>query len=99
MVPILLFISLRQGPDTSTLDKLAQNRDVNALTAFETPGSLKPYNPLQVLKTNGPYEVGRFGWRVLDLAPPDKSKSYVVFTTPLTSEDVGEMVFEREGGL
>src|SRR5947209_17481484 len=96
---MLLFLLLSfqvQGPDTARLDKLAQSRDVPALTSFLTPASLKPINPMQVIKSNGAYDVGRFGWHVLDLTPgPDAN--YVVFSTPLTSEDIGEMVFKRVG--
>lgn len=96
MVPYLLFLSRLPGPDTASLDKMAQSRDTDALSRFLTPDSLKPFNPLQVLKSNGAYEVGRFGWHVLDLSP-GRDASYVVFSTPLTSEDIGEMVFERQG--
>ena len=97
LLPLLLFRA-GQAPTTADLDAMAQQRDVAGLSTHLTPDSLEPINPLQVLKTNGAYDVGRMGWHVYDLVPPNKSKSFVVFGTPLTSEDIGEMVFEREGG-
>ncbi|MEA2552447.1 MAG: hypothetical protein QOJ65_623, partial [Fimbriimonadaceae bacterium] len=97
MLPFLFSLVAAQGPDIRTLDDLAEKRDVATLTAYLTPDSLKRINPLQVLKTHGAYETGRRGWDVVELMPPDGSKSYVVFTTPMTTEDVGEMVFERQG--
>lgn len=97
MIALLLLSGLLQAPSVADLDALAQKRDVASLTKFLTPESLKPLNPLQVLKTNGAYETGRMGWHVLELNVPDRTRSFVVFTTPITSEDVGEMVFERVG--
>jgi len=91
------FILLRQAPDLKSLDALAQARNVDKLSQFLTPDSLRPMNPLQVLKTNGAYETGRLGWHALELAPPNSNQSYVVFATPITSEDVGEMIFQRIG--
>lgn len=49
----------------------------------------------EVLK-GGAYDVGSKGWKVLDAAPAFASK-YVVVTTPLTSQDIGELLFERAG--
>ena len=97
MVLLAALLLTAQTPDIATLDSLAQKRDVDGLSKFLTPDSLQPFNPLQVLKTNGAYETGRFGWHALELNPPDNKASYVVFTTALTSEDVGEMLFKREG--
>jgi len=99
MIALLASLLFIQAPDTATLDAMAQKRDVAGLSKFLTPNSLKPINPLQVLSTNGAYDTGRMGWHVLDLAPPGTNRRFVVFTTPLTSEDIGEMVFEREGGM
>lgn len=93
----LALILAPSGPDVATLDALAQKRDVRALTPYLTSESTKPLNPLLVISTNGAYATGRFGWHALDLNPPGGGASYVVFSTPLTSEDIGEMVFERTG--
>lgn len=97
MLSAALALATRQTPDLRALDALAQKRDVAGLTAYLTPESVKPYNPLAVLKTNGAYETGKFGWHALELQPPTGTASYVVLSTPITSEDVGEMVFERAG--
>ena len=97
MIPTVLLLLVHQAPDTKTLDDLAQKRDVDGLTAVVSPASIAPFNPLKVLKTNGAYDTGRYGWHAVDLTPPDGGKTYVVLTTPLTTEDVGDMVFLRTG--
>jgi hypothetical protein len=97
MLLLSAFFIAAQAPDIKSLDTMAQNRDVAGLSQFLTPDSLKPINPIQVLKTNGAYETGKFGWHALELTPPDQSKTFVVLATPITSEDIGEMVFERQG--
>lgn len=97
MLSLAVALAAFQSPDLPTLDALAEKRDLGGLTAYLTPDSIKPYNPLTVLKTNGAYETGKFGWHALDLRPPGSSTDYVVLATPITSEDVGEMVFERVG--
>lgn len=48
-------------------------------------------NPLNVIRTDGVYGVGERGWIVKADGP------HVVFSTPMTSEDVGEFLFRREG--
>ena len=97
MLTLLLLGGLLQSPAIEDLDALAQKRDVAALSKFLTPDSMTPLNPLNVLKTNGAYDTGRFGWHAVGLQMPGANKSFVVLTTPLTSEDIGEMVFERVG--
>src|SRR4051812_41542950 len=99
MFVLLSHLLFGQAPDTASLDAMAQKRDVAGISKFLTPDSVKPLNPLQVIKTNGAYETGRMGWHVVDLSPPGTDKKFVVFTTPLTSEDIGEMVFERQGAM
>ena len=85
-----------QEPSISALDNLAQARDVAKLTAMlDTPP--KFISPFSILKTNGAYEVGKFGWHVLPLNSADGLTKYAVFSTPLTSEDIGELVFVRQG--
>lgn len=95
LIPALLLAI--QAPDIASLDALAQKRDVAAITKFLTPESLQPMNPIQVMKTNGAYDVGSKGWHAVELVTPDKKDTYVVFTTPLTTEDIGELVFRRQG--
>lgn len=52
--------------------------------------------PLSVLKTNGAYDCGRYGWHALPLATP--ARRYVVLSTYLTGEDVGELLFSVDKG-
>lgn len=87
----MLLWALLMPPSIAQIDHLASTRDVAGLTALLTspPG---PRNPLAVIKTGGAYDVGRFGWHAYALGP-----EYVVLSTPLTSEDVGEILLRREG--
>lgn len=84
--------------DSSTpeLDRLLALRSVEGISRLLTPDSPGGRKPLNVLKTNGVYDTGRHGWKAIDLTTPSGQK-YVVFSTPLTVEDIGEFVFERRG--
>lgn len=90
----LLALTLRPhaGPDISTLNQLAEKRDVAALSAFLDQSPTRR-NPFAVLN-GGSYDVGSKGWKAEELVTVD-GKNLVVFDTPLTSEDTGELVFER----
>ncbi len=79
-----------------TLDHLAQDRNVSELDTYlvDKPKSRSPFS---VIKSGGSYDVGRFGWHALALKSPS-GKPYIVFSTPLTSEDTGEILFAVEGG-
>jgi hypothetical protein len=93
---VLLAYVLFQGElSVERIQQLVDKKDVAALTAGTTirPGELNPFN---VLKTGGAYGVGRFGWKALPLKSPDGQR-YVVLSTPLTSEDIGEIVLKRVG--
>jgi hypothetical protein len=94
IVPIVALL-FSQDSLTSDLDRLARARDVPGLTA-KAPNAWKGFNPFNVIKTNGAYDCGRFGWRALTGTAPWGQK-YIVFSTPLTSEDVGERLFETDG--
>lgn len=78
------------------IDRLAQDRNVLLLQQLLEPTSASSRNPFEVLSSGGPYGGGSSGWRALERKAPD-GKSYVVFSTPLTTEDVGELVFQRVG--
>ena len=93
-VSALLF--LRQEPSVAHLDQLARARDVAGLTAQAENGAWKGRNPFNVLRTNSAYDTGRFGWTAIAGKAP-WGQDYVVFSTPLTSEDVGERLFEWNG--
>lgn len=94
---LALLLLGQSGPDLATLDSLAVKRDVQALDRY-VEGPKGAISPFRIMQTGGAYEVGRFGWHALDLATVDGRK-LVVFSTPLTSEDTGELVFERDGSL
>lgn len=94
MIACLLLLSF-QSPD---FDAIAQKRDVAALRAIATPEVLAQPRVFDFLTKPGAYGVGRFGWRAKSAVDPVDQRRYVVFTTRLTSEDVGEAVFEVEGG-
>lgn len=85
---VLLLLS--QDTMISKLDALAKARDVEGLSRYldNSPGR----NPFRVLQTGGPYETGKYGWRAILLRM--ESRSFVIFSTPLTSEDIGELLFE-----
>lgn len=98
ILPNLLASDLGQpaGPTLASLDDLAQKRNVAALEDLLT-GPKRRVSPFRVLATNGPYDGGRFGWRAIGMHTPD-GRDLVVFSTSLTMQDTGELVFERQGG-
>ncbi len=93
MLPALLL--LQADPFLTRLNALAQAKVVAKLTSLTVP-VVGQTNPMQIVGSVGAYDVGRFGWKVEALKSPTSSKRYVVFTTPLTSQDTGELVFERK---
>src|SRR5487761_2239961 len=92
----ILVAAVLSGPSVTELDALAKRRDSEALARFV---SLKPgsKNPFQVIQIGGAYGVGRFGWSAIDLPATNGVDDYVVFSTPLTVEDTGELLFRRQG--
>lgn len=93
MLPVLLLI--QADPFLNRLNVLAQAKEVTKLTSLVVAVPSQP-NPMKIIGSVGAYEVGRFGWKVESLKSPTGAKRYVVFTTPLTSQDTGELVFERK---
>ncbi|RYG21597.1 hypothetical protein EON82_18530, partial [bacterium] len=90
-----MLLSLLAGlfaPTVAEIDRLARARDVVGLTALLAPLPTGVRNPFPVLRTGGAYDVGKFGWKALGLG-----SEYVVVSTPLTSEDVGEVLLRRSG--
>lgn len=84
---------LTQGPSQETIakiDNLAKARDIAGLSAYLAP--YKGRNPLSPIKTGGCYGVGRYGWRAMYVHMANAS--FILFTTPLTSEDIGELLFK-----
>lgn len=95
LLPFSLLLQ-QAGPSLAQIDQFAKDRNVQGLTSIVASESLQAENPLNVIKTNGAYGVGRFGWRAQEMVAPGGIR-YVVLTTPLTSQDVGELLFKRVG--
>jgi hypothetical protein len=95
MIATFLVAMFAAPPSLAQLDALAKARDGAGIRKFVTipRGAIDPFG---VLKTNGAYEVGKFGWRAYGLTAPDKTQ-YVVIGTALTSQDVGEILLRRDG--
>lgn len=87
---MLLLAPLLQQPPIQRLDALAQSRDVDGLNEYLA--APLPRSPFSILKTGGAYIAGAKGWHAKSLQTPDGA-SYVVFSTPLISEDAGELLF------
>jgi hypothetical protein len=85
------------GPTVQQIDALARGKDVDRLTALLAPLPKGVRNPFRILRTGGAYDVGQYGWRAAEMASADGRSRYVVIGTPLTSEDVGEIVLRRTG--
>ncbi len=97
MFAAVLFMAFHQGPPSiSSLDQLAQAKNVAELTKLLDVQPRKGHNPFSIIQTGGAYGVGRNGWHALPLKGPGPEE-YVVISTALTSEDTGELVFQRVG--
>ncbi|HSI72416.1 MAG TPA: hypothetical protein VK934_04505 [Fimbriimonas sp.] len=94
---VLLALVLSQGEvSLARVQDLVDNKDAAGLAALtKIPGH--EMNPFNVLKTGGPYGVGRYGWKAIGLDNEVTSQRFVVLSTPLTSQDVGEIVLRRTG--
>ncbi|HWD39275.1 MAG TPA: hypothetical protein VG944_10530 [Fimbriimonas sp.] len=92
----LVAVSL-QAPSLADLDRMAQKRDVEGLTRLVDGLPSDRPNPLEVLRTNGPYEGGRYGWHAVSMKSPSSGAEYVVLSTFLTNEDIGEFLLKRDG--
>jgi hypothetical protein len=89
---LLISLALFQiRPDVEQLSQLAAARNVAEIERRLAPGQTLAQRHLQVLKTNGAYDTGRFGWSAI--GSPDGK--YVVLTTKITSEDAGELLLQR----
>lgn len=96
MLAALVAFLATQDAFVQHVDDLAKRRDVAGLTALVDSKAWKGRNPLDVIRTNGAYDTGRYGWSALSGKGPDGVR-YVVLTTPLTSEDIGERLFVTDG--
>lgn len=93
----LALLLLKLSDPVEEIDRLAQARDVEGVARYAVPSVRGGKEAFRFLKRNGAYDTGRYGWRAFSLSSVDGSKRYVVFSTPLTSEDLGEQVFEWDG--
>lgn len=90
MLPLFLPLSFQAPIDR--LDALAQSRNVSGLNAFLADSVSR--SPFGILRTGGGYAAGSLGWHAKALEPPDGSARYIVFTTPILAEDMGELLFQ-----
>lgn len=91
MLQLVLLLAFRQQPSLDTLTDLAKKKDIAGLAKYSSGNG----SEFRVLK-GGAYDVGRFGWTAQSLQLAGVG-DFVVLTTPLTSEDIGELLFERVG--
>jgi len=98
MALILALFLNWQTPQIQEWDQLARNRDVAKLDQNLLKQGPSEQSPFRFLKTNGAYGSGSMGWRVLGLRDIDGKTEYALFTTNLTSEDIGEQLFVIDKG-
>ncbi len=94
MVAALALFILTRNPVVADLNALAQARDVEGLAAYAS-GSVTEKD-FAFLRGTGAYGVGRYPWSALQLDAPS-GKTYLVFSTRVTSQDIGEQLFVLEG--
>ena len=82
------------SPLISELDALAQKRDIAGVASATGQDAAK----FRFLRGDGAYGVGRYGWHVLGLKDPTTGTELAVFSTKITSQDIGEPVFEIKDG-
>lgn len=98
MLASLAFLLLLRAPaSVDQIDALARARDIDGVEKFASAG-LRGKGAFAFLRRNGVYDSGRFGWTAHELADVAGGDTYVVFSTKLTSEDIGEQVFRWSGG-
>jgi len=95
MVSSLLFALLFRPVDVAEFNDWAVKRDVVSIEA-NSDSSLK--GKFQFLKGQGAFGVGRYGWQAKELLDVANGKTYLVFTTQLTTQDYGDQVFELING-
>lgn len=93
----LFLLSLTKADLVADVDRLVRARDVEGLVKKIDPLRAEVPSPFPLIRNGGAYEVGKFGWRALRLNSVGNSKRYIVITTPMTSEDIGEILLEQNG--
>jgi hypothetical protein len=94
---LLAALAIHAPTSIERIDALVKAKDVASLTRLLDPLPKGARNPFQILAGPGAYDVGRFGWSAFELPTVDHQPGYVVVSTKLTSEDIGELVFQRDG--
>ncbi len=90
----IVFLFGRSPGSIEMIDHLAQARDSAGLASLAQPQDAPVF---RAIKFPGAYGGGSKGWRAYDLSTSTPEQSYVVFTTPLTIESYGDLVFEKSG--
>ncbi|MBS1709159.1 MAG: hypothetical protein JSS65_10620 [Armatimonadetes bacterium] len=94
---VLFATVVGQSPTIAQLDAWAAQRDVTSLQGVTAEQGRAA---LVVLKQPGAYGGGSKGWHALQLVAPAGGTEYVVFTSPQTCEDYGDLVYVwRDGKL
>lgn len=96
MLLISLVVLSGSASAIEEISVLAEKRNIDELARFATP-KLAEKQPFRFLRTGGVYGGGGDGWTVKSLVRPDGKKNWLVFSTPIQAEDIGEMVFEWDG--
>ncbi|MBS1718122.1 MAG: hypothetical protein JSS72_10380 [Armatimonadetes bacterium] len=76
------------------VDKALHDRNVTVLNSYLAPKQAA-LSPFSIIATGGAYGVGVDGWHALALESAKEGRHFLVVTTRLTSEDTGELLFER----
>ncbi|MCB0826922.1 MAG: hypothetical protein KDC26_12095 [Armatimonadetes bacterium] len=95
MIQWVLALSLLATSPIEGLNDLAKARNIDGIEALASP-ELK--GSFAFLRRQGAFGVGRFGWSAIDLPDPFGDREFVVFSTPLTTQDYGEMIYRVENG-
>ena len=95
MIQWVFALTLLNSPSIEGLNDLAKARNVDGVEALATP-ELK--GSFAFLRRQGAFGVGRFGWSAIDLPDPFGHSEFVVFSTPLTTQDYGEMIYRVQNG-
>lgn len=97
MLALATLLLLQPQAPIAQLDALARKRDAAGIAKMSSP-AVASSKALDFLRHNGAYDTGRFGWSAIELKDVSGGDVFVVFSTKLTSEDIGEQVFRWRNG-
>lgn len=98
VVLLLGATAVQPGFDLAALNRFAQARNESAVAQMARP-ELGQQRAFRFLNVRGVYGGGGRGWTIAPLRQPNGPREWVVFTTPILAEDIGEQVFEVRNGL